>query len=162
MKRGKGVEFYRLVISLFICQLAGFIGSIFTTPAIPEWYATLSKPSFTPPNWLFSPVWISLFVLMGVSAYIVWRKGLSDKRVKIALSIFIIQLVLNTLWSVMFFGLRSPFAGFIEIIILWIAILLTILWFLRISTTAGILLIPYILWVSFAAVLNFSIWKLNA
>jgi len=161
MKRGKGVEFYRLVISLFICQLAGFIGSIFTTPAIPTWYRTLTKPSFTPPNWLFSPVWISLFVLMGVSAFIVWRKGLSDKRVKIALIMFISQLVLNTLWSVMFFGLRSPLAGFIEIIILWIAILLTVLWFLKISTTAGILLIPYILWVSFAAVLNFSIWRLN-
>ena len=161
MERGKGVEFYKLLISILICQLAGLIGSVFTTPAIPTWYRTLTKPSFTPPNWLFSPVWISLFVLMGISAFIVWHRGLSDKRVKIALSMFIVQLVLNTLWSVMFFGLRSPLAGFIEIIILWIAILLTVLRFLRISATAGILLIPYILWVSFAAVLNFSIWRLN-
>lgn len=162
MKRGKGVEFYKLLISILICQLAGLIGSVFTTPAIPTWYRTLTKPSFTPPNWLFSPVWISLFVLMGVSAFIVWHRGLSDKQVKIALGMFIVQLVLNTLWSVMFFGLRSPLAGLIEITILWIAILLTVLRFLRISTTAGILLIPYILWVSFAAVLNFSIWRLNA
>lgn len=156
------VGILKLIISIVICQLAGVIGSLFTRPAIPTWYATLRRPSFTPPNWIFSPVWITLFVLMGISAFLVWNKGLSDKEVKIALSIFAVQLILNVLWSVMFFGLRSPLAGFIEIVILWIVILLTILYFLKVSKAAGILLMPYILWVSFAVALNFSIWRLNA
>jgi benzodiazapine receptor len=151
----------KLIASIIICQLAGVIGSLFTTPAIPTWYATLKKPSFTPPNWVFSPVWISLFVLIGIAAFLVWNKGLSDQKVKIALSIFAVQLILNALWSVMFFGLRSPLAGLIDIAVLWVAILLSILYFFRVSSAAGILLIPYILWVSFAAVLNFSIWRLN-
>ncbi len=151
----------KLVVSIIVCQLAGVIGSIFTTPAIPSWYATLKKPSFTPPNWLFGPVWITLFVLMGTAAFLVWNKGLSNKQVKIALSMFAVQLALNVLWSAMFFGLRSPLAGLIEIVILWIAILFTIVSFFKVSQTAGFLLIPYILWVSFAAVLNFSIWRLN-
>jgi benzodiazapine receptor len=150
-----------LVISLIICQLAGVLGSFFTRPAIATWYATLKKPSFTPPNWVFSPVWITLFVLMGIAAFMVWNRGLSDQKVKIALGIFAVQLILNVLWSVMFFGLRSPLAGLIEMAVLWIAILLTILYFFRVSNAAGMLLIPYILWVSFAAVLNFSIWRLN-
>jgi tryptophan-rich sensory protein len=151
----------KLIASIVICQLAGVIGSLFTTPAIPTWYATLRKPSFNPPNWIFSPVWITLFVLMGIAAFLVWNKGLSDQKVKIALSIFAVQLILNVLWSVMFFGLRSPLAGLFDIVVLWMAILLTILYFFRVSSAAGILLIPYILWVSFAAVLNFSIWRLN-
>jgi tryptophan-rich sensory protein len=152
----------KLVISLIVCQFAGFIGSLFTTPAIPTWYVTLNKPSFTPPNWLFSPVWIFLFVLMGLSAFLVWNKGFGDKRVRIALSIFAVQLILNILWSAVFFGFRCPLAGLIEIVILWIAILLTILNFFKVSKTAGLLQIPYILWVSFAAVLNFFIWRLNS
>jgi benzodiazapine receptor len=151
----------QLLISLILCQLAGFVGSFFTTPAIPTWYVTLSKPPFTPPNWLFSPVWITLFVLMGISAFLVWEKGLSDKQVKMALSIFGIQLILNILWSAIFFGLRSPLAGLIEIVILWMVILLAIVNFFKLSKTAGFLLIPYILWVSFAAILNFFIWRLN-
>lgn len=161
MEKKITIEILKLVMSIVICQLAGVIGSVFTTPAIPTWYATLKKPSFTPPNWVFSPVWITLFVLMGIAMFIVWSKGLSDEGVKIALSIFGVQLILNVLWSVMFFGLRSPLAGLIDIAVLWIAILVTILYFLKVSNMAGILLIPYILWVSFAAVLNFSIWRLN-
>lgn len=137
------------------------MGSVFTRISVGTWYAALKKPSFTPPNWVFSPVWITLFVLMGIAAFLVWNKGLSDQKVRIALSIFSVQLILNVLWSAMFFGLRSPLAGLIEIAVLWIAILLTILYFFRVSNTAGMLLIPYILWVSFAAVLNFSIWRLN-
>jgi benzodiazapine receptor len=152
----------QLVISLIVCQFAGFIGSVFTTPAIPTWYVTLNKPSFTPPNWLFSPVWIFLFLLMGISAFLVWSKGWGNKQVKIALSIFAVQLILNILWSAVFFGFRSPLAGFIEIVILWMAILLTILNFFKVSKTAGLLLLPYILWVSFAAVLNFFIWRLSS
>jgi len=162
MEKSRLVEIAKLVASIVICQFAGLIGSVFTTPAIPTWYATLRKPSFSPPNWLFAPVWITLFALMGVSAFLVWRKGLGDQQVKVALSIFAIQLILNISWSVVFFGLRSPLAGLIVISILWVAILWTILNFFKISTTAGIVLIPYILWVSFAGVLNLFIWRLNS
>jgi tryptophan-rich sensory protein len=142
--------------------MAGVIGAIFTTSAVPTWYATLRKPPFTPPGWIFSPVWISLYLLMGVSAFLVWSKGWGDSRVRVALSLFAVQLVLNASWSIMFFGLRSPFAGLVNIVTLWVFILLTTLYFFKVSYTAGTLLVPYILWVSFAAVLNFSIWKLNA
>lgn len=149
----------KLIISILICLLAGFFGSYFTTPAITTWYATLQKPSFTPPDWVFFPVWTSLFIMMGLSLFLVWQK--EEKKVT-ALYIFAAQLVLNILWSVAFFGLKSPLLGLIEIIILWIAILATILSFMKISRTAGYLLLPYILWVSFAAILNFSIWRLNS
>ncbi|MDD3421595.1 MAG: tryptophan-rich sensory protein [Methanocellales archaeon] len=152
----------QLVYSIVICQLAGIIGSFFTFPSIQTWYAALEKPSFNPPNWLFSPVWITLFILMGVSLYLVWSSGAKTRYVKIALTLFGIQLILNILWSIIFFGLKSPFYAFIEIAILWVAILLTIFKFFKISKTAAYLLIPYLLWVSFAAVLNFSIWVLNS
>ncbi len=154
-------DIIKLLISIIVCQAAGFIGSIFTTPNIPTWYATLRKPSFTPPNWLFAPVWTILFLLMGISVYLVWRYGLSNSQVRIALLIFIVQLVVNILWSLVFFGLKAPLAGFFVIIALWLLILLTIIHFSNISITAGILLIPYILWVSFASVLNFMLWRLN-
>ena len=150
----------KLIISILICLLAGFIGSFFTTPAIPTWYAMLQKPSFAPPAWVFFPVWTALFIMMGISLFLVWQK--EGQKVKNALYIFAAQLALNALWSVAFFGLKSPLMGLIEIIILWIAILATILSFMKISRTASYLLIPYILWVSFAAILNFSIWKLNS
>jgi len=161
MSNFKGIDFLRLIISIGICQLAGFLGSLFTTPAIPTWYASLNKPSFTPPNWIFSPVWITLYLLMGISLFLVLHKGLHEKYLNIALIIFGIQLLLNILWSMVFFGIKSPLAGFIVIIILWIAILITILYFFRISKAAGILLLPYILWVSFATVLNFFLFWLN-
>lgn len=154
------VNFFKLVISLIICQLAGFIGSLFTAPAIPIWYASLKKPSFTPPSWLFSPVWIFLFVLMGLTLYILWQ-AYSKKEARIALLFFTLQLILNMLWSVIFFGLKSPMWAFIEILILWLAIFLTIWKSLKISKAAGYLLLAYIIWVSFAAILNYSIWKLN-
>ena len=152
----------KLIFSIFICLFAGFIGSYFTTPAIPTWFATLQKPSFAPPNWVFAPVWTSLYILMGISLFLVWQKGREDKTVKAAIYLFAGQLVLNALWSFVFFGLRSPLLGLIEIIILWIAILATILSFMKISRTAAYLLIPYILWVSFASIVNFSIWSLNS
>jgi len=161
MEHIKGIEIIKLAICIGVCLAAGFIGSIFTNTSIPTWYATLEKPSFTPPNWLFAPVWTILFILMGISAFLVWRVGLSEPNVKMALIIFIIQLILNTLWSVAFFGLRSPIAGLVVIVVLWIAILLTILSSAKVSITAGILLIPYILWVSFAGILNVSIYVLN-
>ena len=152
---------FRLIVSIIACQLAGVIGSVFTTPTIPTWYAALAKPPFTPPSWLFAPAWITLYVLMGVSASLVWRVGLDRKQVRTALILFLVQLVLNALWSVAFFGLQSPLGGIIVIVLLWAAILLTILRFFTISTTAGALLVPYIAWVTFAATLNAYIYVLN-
>jgi len=152
---------FKLIISIVACQCAGLIGSAFTTPAIPTWYAALEKPLFTPPNWLFAPAWITLYLLMGISASIVWQRGLDVPRVRTALIIFLIQLILNALWSVVFFGLESPLYGVIVIAVLWIAIVLTIVQFFRISTLAGALLLPYIGWVTFAAALNISIFMLN-
>lgn len=152
----------KLIVSLIICQLAGFVGSLFTTPSVPVWYASLAKPSLTPPNWIFSPVWIILFVLMGISLFLLWEKTLHYPGVKTVMSWFAVQLVLNMLWSFLFFGLKSPFFALIEIIILWIAIFITILKSLRVSKLSGMLLIPYLVWVTFAAGLNYSIWTLNA
>lgn len=151
----------KLVVAIVICQMAGVVGSFFTFPSISTWYTELQMPAFSPPNWLFAPVWITLFTLMGISAYLIWNKGLKNKKPKEALSIFGVQLLLNALWSFLFFGLKSPFYAFIEIIILWVAIAVTILKFYKISEKAGLLLFPYIIWVSLAMVLNFYIWQLN-
>ncbi len=150
-----------LLVSIVIPLLVGFIGSIATSSSVSSWYQTINKPSFNPPNSVFGPVWTALFILMGVSFYLVWSKGLDKKGVKKAIAFFGVQLVLNILWSFMFFGLQSPAYGLIEIVILWAAIVYTILLFHKISKAASYLLIPYILWVSFAAVLNFAIFILN-
>jgi benzodiazapine receptor len=150
-----------LAICILICQCVGFIGSLFTRPSIPTWYATLDKPPFTPPNWIFSPVWITLFLLMGISLFLIWRRGFAERKVRIALVCFGSQLIFNILWSVLFFGFRSSLAGFIDIAALWVAIALTIFYCLKVSKMAGVLLVPYIVWVSFAAVLNFFILRLN-
>jgi len=150
----------KIIIAIIVSQLAGIIGSIFTTPAIDGWYATLARPEFAPPNWVFGPVWTTLFVLMGIAAGLVWAKGLDRKDVRIALGVFAGQLVLNTLWSIIFFGLQSPGGAFIEVIFLWLSILASIILFARISKAAAWLMLPYILWVSFAAYLNYSIWML--
>lgn len=157
----KSRDIVKLIVCIVACQGAGLIGSLFTTAAIPTWYAGLQKPLFTPPNWAFAPAWITLYVLMAVAAFLIWRKGLDQKGVRFALIIFLIQLVLNTLWSIVFFGLESPFYGIMVIIALWIAILLTTIRFFKLSTIAGALLTPYIGWVSFAAALNVAIWMLN-
>lgn len=151
----------KLIAAILVCQFAGFIGSFFTAPSVTTWYASIQKPDFTPPNWIFAPVWTTLFLLMGISLYLVWERGLEKKEVKLAISIFGIQFVLNIIWSLLFFGLQNPFFAFVEIILLWIAILATIVLFYRISGKAGLLMVPYILWVSFAAFLNYSIWILN-
>jgi len=155
------MKWIKLIASIIICQLAGIIGSIFTAPSIPTWYATLQKPFFTPPSWVFAPVWITLFLLMGISLYLIWEKGLGIKNVRIAVSIFGAQLILNTVWSFLFFGLQNPFLAFIEILILWIFILASIILFYRISKKAGIILVPYIVWVTIATALNYSVWILN-
>jgi benzodiazapine receptor len=154
-------DIVKLVVSIVACQCAGLIGMLFTTPNIPTWYAALEKPFFTPPNWLFAPAWITLYVLMAVAAFLVWRKGLGEEGVRCALIVFLVQLVLNALWSVVFFGLHSPFWGMVVILALWVAILLTIIKFFRLSVAAGSLMLPYILWVSFASALNIAVWVLN-
>lgn len=151
-------NYLKLIIAIIICQLAGFIGSIFTTSSINNWYQTLLRPSFAPPNYLFAPVWTFLFLLMGISLYLILNK---KKMYKFALSLFSIQLLLNILWSFFFFGLKNPLFAFIEIIILWIFILLTIIYFYKIDKLASYLLIPYLAWVSFAAILNYSFYILN-
>lgn len=156
------LDYIKLVLSLGICQGAGIIGSIFTAPSVKSsWYINLNKPSFQPPNWIFGPVWVVLFLLMGVSLYLIWNSKDLDSRRLVALGIFAVQLVLNILWSYFFFHLKNPLAAFIEIIVLWLAILITLIIFFRLQKVAGLLLAPYLVWVAFAAVLNFSIWTLN-
>jgi len=146
---------------ILLCEAAGNIGSIFTFPEIMTWYVSISKPGFTPPNWAFGPVWTTLFALMGVSLYLVWKQGLKEKKVRIALSVFGAQLVLNILWSILFFGAKLLFAAFVEIVALWIAILLTIIAFYRVQKKAGIMLVPYLLWVTLATLLTYYVWLLN-
>jgi tryptophan-rich sensory protein len=146
---------------VLVCLAAGGIGSFFTFPSIQGWYSTLIKPFFSPPNWIFAPVWTILYILMGIAAYLVYEKGFKQKKVRIALAFFDVQLFLNVLWSLLFFGMHSPLYGLLCIIALWFSIFLTMNKFYKISKTAGMLFIPYILWVSFAAILNLYIWRLN-
>lgn len=154
-------NYLKLIISIVVCEFAGIIGSFFTSSSVSGWYAGIVRPAFNPPSWLFGPVWTILFVLMGISVFLVWKNGLERKDVRIAIYIFLVQLVLNTLWSIIFFGLKNPGGAFVEIIFLWISILFSIFAFAKVSKTAAWLLVPYILWVSFAAYLNYSIWSLN-
>lgn len=154
-------ETIKLLVSIVLCQGAGIIGSFFTTPNIPTWYKNLIKPVFAPPNWLFAPVWTLLFLLMGVALFLVWKRGWQNPRARVAMIVFFIHLAVNILWSAVFFGLRSPIAGFFVIIALWLLIVLTIIYFSNVSKLAGILFIPYLVWVSFASVLNFMIYRLN-
>ena len=151
----------KLIIALIICQLAGLVGSMFTSPSLYTWYVYLEKPSFTPPNWLFSPVWVILFVFMGIALYLLWKNSLKERAVRVALVWFGGQLGLNILWSIIFFGLKTPFLAWLEILLLWVAILVTIIKAIKVSKVAAVLLVPYFGWVSFAAVLNFYIWALN-
>jgi len=152
---------FRFLVSVLICQLAGVAGSFFTFRSLEKWYPLIKKPPFNPPDAVFGPVWITLFVMMGISLFLVWEKGIKNGKTKGAILIFFLQLALNILWSVVFFGCRSIAGGFIVIIILWLAIFLSIKRFLVISKPAAILLFPYILWVSFAAILNASLVILN-
>ncbi|MCX6804040.1 MAG: tryptophan-rich sensory protein [Candidatus Diapherotrites archaeon] len=151
-----------LVFSVGICFIAAAIGSLFTIANIPAWYATLAKPFFAPPNWLFGPAWTVLYFLMGVSLYLVLKKvNLRKILGRIAIELFALQLLLNVFWSILFFGLKSPFLGVLGIVALWFSIAGTIISFKRISRKAMYLLVPYILWVSFASALNAAVWVLN-
>lgn len=149
------------IASLALCQGAGIIGSFFTANAINDWYQYLNKPSFNPPNWIFGPAWVTLYTLMAAALFLIWKEGLKNKKRKEAFILFLIHLCANAAWSIVFFGMRNPFLGFVNIIILWAFIILVLLRFYKINKTAGWLLVPYFLWVSFAAVLNFSLWQLN-
>jgi len=152
----------KLAASLTICLSAGAIGSLFTSSSVDSWYQTLNKPPFNPPSWLFAPVWTALYVMMGISLFSAWiSQSIHKGKKNTAFSFFALQLLLNMMWSALFFGLQNPFLAFIEIILLWIAIIITIALFRRISALAGYLLIPYFLWVTFAAILNYSIFLLN-
>ena len=152
----------KLIVSCAVPILVGLFGAFFTTDdSINNWYANLNKPVFTPPDWLFGPVWTTLYILMGISAFLVWRKGLADKAVRKALVFFIVQLVFNALWSLLFFGLRSPLLGLIDIFLLEFAIILTLICFEEISIPAVLLLVPYLGWVTFAAILNLAIYFMN-
>lgn len=157
MKRSNGIK---LILSIVLCVSLGSVGGLVTVSEIPTWYASLNKPSFNPPNWLFGPVWTILYLLMGISVYMIWKQPVSKERNK-ALQVFILQFILNFCWSFIFFGLHATGWALIEMIALWILILLSILHFAKHSKTAAWLLVPYILWVSFALLLNAVIWKLN-
>ena len=157
----KKINWLQLTVAIIVSLLAGIVGTLFTGPNINDWYSTLVRPELAPPNWVFRPVWTTLFLLMGIAAYLVWQKGMNIKAVKIALGIFLGQLVLNTLWSAIFFGQQSIGLALIEILILWLAIAATIIAFAKISRLAAWLLVPYIAWVSFATYLNYAFYVLN-
>ena len=162
------IDSLRLGISIAFPLIAGVIGSIFTSQSVSTWFQTIEKPSFSPPNWFFGPVWTTLYVMMGISLFLIWRATDSTSfpkyrrtRKVAAFIAFGIQLILNVLWSFLFFGLRSPQLAFVEIIILLISIVATIVIFSRISKLAAILMVPYAGWVTFASFLNLQIWLLN-
>lgn len=152
----------KIVIMVVTCVAVGYLSGEVTRESVTTWYPTIQKPSFNPPNWLFAPVWGVLYVLMGVAAGLVWAKIDDQKEtVKKGLTFFAVQLGLNALWSYLFFGLHNPLLALIEIALLWLMIYETFLQFNKVNKTAGYLFIPYLLWVSFAMVLNASIWWLN-
>lgn len=151
----------RLAVALALPLAVGFLAGRVTAPAVESWYPGLVKPPFNPPPWVFAPVWTTLYAAMGVAAWLVWSRGLGTPGVAAALWLFLVQLALNGLWSFLFFGLRSPLAGLVDLAALWIALALCTAWFFRASAAAGWLMVPYLGWVSFAGVLNASIWVLN-
>ncbi len=148
-------------IAVLVCLAAGFLGSVATQTSVGIWYPTLNKPLFNPPNWVFAPVWTTLFVMMGIAAGLVWNKGFHHKWVKTAMYHFAFQLLLNVSWSLVFFGLKEIFGGLLIVLGLFVLLLFTFKWFKVVNPTAAYLLIPYIIWVGFASILNFSIWQLN-
>lgn len=154
-------RYLNIGIAVMICLLVGFLSSLAVMDSITDWYVTINKPFFTPPNGVFSPVWIVLYIMMGVSVGIVWNRGFHHIWVKTALYHFLFQLLLNALWSIVFFGLHSIVGGLLVILALFILLIFTFKWFKVVNKTAAYLLIPYILWVAFATVLNIGIWNLN-
>ncbi len=156
----KKINFGKLSLSIAIPLVAGFLGSFFTSSSVKTWYLIINKPSWNPPSWLFAPVWTTLFILMGIALYLIWSEKMNT-RVRMAIKLFAAQMFLNVLWSVFFFGMGNFWLAFGEIVVLWVFIFATIRSFLLINKTAGWLLLPYLLWVSFASFLNFTIASLN-
>lgn len=151
----------KVIIGIVVCNAVGLLASLVTLPAIPEWYAGLQKPFFTPPNWLFGPVWTFLYTLMGISAAGIWEIGFSKPAVKHALAIFTAQLMMNGMWSFLFFGFQSIGLALIEIVALWLTILLTIIRFKELKAWTAWLLVPYLIWVTYATALNIALYILN-
>eukprot|EP01136_Pigoraptor_vietnamica_P020829 Opistho-1_new@70261 len=150
----------KLVLSVLFTLGIGSLGGLFTMSEIQGWYAGLQKPSFNPPNWLFGPVWSMLYLLMGISFYLIWKQPVSTVR-NVGLTLFVIQFILNFFWSILFFNQHMIAAALLEMVFMWIFILLTMIWFAKLSPTAAWLLLPYLCWVSFATLLTAAIWKLN-
>ena len=148
----------RITLCIALCLGAGWLGSLVTRPALMTWYGGLSKPNWTPPNWLFAPVWTVIYVLMGIAVGLTWRRS---SLAAVPMQLFLLQLLLNVAWSAVFFRFRSPGSAFVEIVALWCATLVTALSFRNSDRLAGWLMIPYLVWVSYAAALNFAIWRLN-
>jgi translocator protein len=151
----------KLIISLLACFVAAGIGSLFTFKAIPVWYAGLKKPPHTPPNRAFRPVWTTLYILMAIAVFLVWREGLTADGVLLAFVLFWVQLAINAVWSIIFFGRKSPGWAVPIIVLLWVLIVANIVASFRVSVWAGALLVPYIVWVSIASYLNIGVWLLN-
>jgi tryptophan-rich sensory protein len=156
----RGIDWVVLLGSIVVCELAGIVPSILTAEDVATWYPTLAKPAFTPPSWVFGPVWTTLYLLMGVALYLVWRSDRGRVR-RVALAAFGVQLVLNAAWSLVFFGSREIFGGLVVIVALLAVILATMALFARIDRRAAALLVPYLLWVGFATALNYELWQLN-
>jgi translocator protein len=156
---GKKIIYF--VIAVGICLLAGYIGSYYTTPEIPTWYTSLQKPDLSPQSWVFGPVWTVLYILMGLSLYLIIRSGLKNPEVKVGLVLFIFQLVVSVGWSFFFFGLHSTFYGFLAIVLFWTMLLCTIIQVFRVSFGAALLLLPVLVWITFVAYLNYAIMMLN-
>ena len=154
-------EIIPMIGSVLLCQMAGIIGSVFTVSAIPGWYATLNKPWFNPPSFIFGPVWITLYTVMGIALYRIYRLGMRNKSVAFAVYVFLTHLVFNSLWSVVFFGMKELGLAFMLICILWGLIAFCMVLFQKIDKPASYMLLPYLLWVTFASILNLAIWMLN-
>lgn len=159
--RMKAKDIAHLLIAVVISELAGIIGSVFTTSSVSSWYPTLVQPELAPPSWVFGPVWTTLYALMGIAAFLVWKKGWGRRDVRFALGLFLVQLIVNSLWSFVFFGAQNIGGALTVIVLLWVLIVLTIIFFGKLSKTAAVLLVPYLLWVSFASYLNYAYFVLN-
>lgn len=158
---GRGIQVYKLFAAIVLAQLAGVVGSLFTADAVNTWYVTLDKPWFNPPSWVFAPVWTLLYTLMGIALYLVWTRKVGGKRRILWIRLFLVHLVLNTLWSILFFGQKLLLGALIEITVLWLFIVALIALAASFDKRVSALLIPYLLWVSFASALNYELWRLN-
>jgi len=160
-KLKRGFQFFPFVISLAITLVIGFVASLFTRPEIAGWYSTLHKPSFNPPSWLFAPVWTAIYILIAIAAYLVWKQRNAATAYHATAGIYFIQLLLNFSWSIVFFGMHEILGALVVIILLWLSITINIIWFGKFSKIAAWLLVPYLLWVSFASLLNLNIYLFN-